>query len=69
MKTSKLPRADSIQELAKFWDKHDLTDFENEPEKVTEAMFADGDSTQLELKSRDAKAVRWLPSSLQIIKT
>jgi len=28
MKTRKLPRTDSIQKLAKFWDTHDLTDFE-----------------------------------------
>jgi len=29
MKTEALPQTDSIQELAEFWDKHDLTDFED----------------------------------------
>ena len=39
MKTSKLPRTDSIQELARFWDTHDLTDFDDELEEVTEPVF------------------------------
>ncbi len=34
-----LPQTDSIQELAKFWDTHDLTDFENDLEEVTEPVF------------------------------
>ena len=32
MKTQRLPQTDSIQELAQFWDTHDLTDFEDELE-------------------------------------
>src|SRR5262245_42626287 len=39
MKTPKLPSTDSIQELAKFWDTHDLTDFEEELAEVTEPVF------------------------------
>jgi hypothetical protein len=39
MKTPHLPKTDSIQELAHFWDKHDLTDFEDELEEVTEPVF------------------------------
>ncbi len=39
MKTPHLPKTDSIQELAHFWDKHDLTDFEEELEEVTEPVF------------------------------
>jgi hypothetical protein len=30
MSTDKLPRTDSIQELARFWDTHDLTEFEDD---------------------------------------
>ena len=30
MKKTKIPKTDSIQELARFWDTHDLTDFEGE---------------------------------------
>ncbi|MCE2401287.1 hypothetical protein J4G08_10415 [Candidatus Poribacteria bacterium] len=34
-----MPQTDSIQELANFWDTHDLTDFENELEEVQESIF------------------------------
>ena len=34
-----LPQTDSIEELARFWDDHDLTDFEEELEEVTEVIF------------------------------
>lgn len=36
---AKLPRTDSIDELAAFWDAHALTDFESELEEVTEPVF------------------------------
>ena len=39
MKTSKLPRTDSIHELGRFWEKHDLTEFEDELEEVIEPYF------------------------------
>jgi hypothetical protein len=34
-----LPKTDSIDELARFWDTHDLTDFEDQLEVVTEPVF------------------------------
>src|SRR5205085_5770954 len=40
MKTEALPQTDSVQELAQFWDTHDVTDFEDELEEVTEPVFA-----------------------------
>ena len=39
MKRKKIPQTDSIQELAQFWDTHDLTDFEDELEEVIEPVF------------------------------
>ena len=39
MKTPKIPSTDSIQELARFWDTHDLTDFDDELEEVHESIF------------------------------
>ena len=39
MKTEALPQTDSIQELAQFWDTHDVTDFEDELEEVTDSVF------------------------------
>lgn len=35
----RLPRTDSIRELASFWDSHDLTDFEDQLEVVAEPVF------------------------------
>jgi hypothetical protein len=34
-----LPSTRSIEELAKFWDTHDLTEFDHELEEVTEPLF------------------------------
>ncbi len=39
MKNIKLPKTDSIQKLAEFWDTHDVTDFENELEEVLAPAF------------------------------
>ena len=34
MRKQKLPDTDSIEELAKFWDTHDLTDFKDDLEEA-----------------------------------
>ncbi len=39
MARTDIPQTDSIQELAHFWDMHDLTDFEGELEEVSEPVF------------------------------
>ena len=39
MRAKKLPNTDSIQELAKFWDTHDLTDFAQALEEVGEPVL------------------------------
>ncbi len=54
----KLPQIDSIQELARFWDTHDLADFEEELEEVGEPVFERGTMIPLHLQSREAQAVR-----------
>jgi hypothetical protein len=55
VRTRKLPKIDSIQKLAKFWDTHDLTDFHEELEKLTEPVFARGTRIEVQLKSSKAK--------------
>lgn len=35
----KIIQTDSISELARFWDTHDLTDFDEELMEVTEPVF------------------------------
>jgi predicted DNA binding CopG/RHH family protein len=57
MKKSKLPKTDSIQELAEFWDTHDLTDFEDELEEIAEPVFVHGTAIKVPLESGEAKAV------------
>lgn len=42
MKALKLPETDSIEELARFWDSHDVTDFEDQLEEVMEPVFESG---------------------------
>lgn len=37
---NKIPEINSIEELAKFWDKHDITDFEDELTEVSEPVFS-----------------------------
>ena len=60
MKTSKLPKIDSIRKLAEFWDAHDLTDFEHELEEVTEPVFVRGPAIRVPLDRREAQAVEQL---------
>jgi len=57
MKKSKLPKTDSIQELAEFWDTHDLTNFEEELEEVAEPVFVRGTAIKVPLESRQIEAV------------
>ncbi len=42
MKTTRLPDTDSIDELARFWDTHDLTDFEDQLDEIAEPVFRYG---------------------------
>ena len=39
MKGERIPEMDSIEELARFWDWHDVTDFQDQLEEVTEPVF------------------------------
>ena len=58
MTTQKLPQTDSIQELAQFWDTHDLADFEDDLEEVTEPIFERATTVTLRLESSEAEAVK-----------
>ena len=57
MKKPKLPKTDSIQELATFWDAHDLTDFEQELEEVGEPVFGRGSAIKVPLELVQVEAV------------
>jgi predicted DNA binding CopG/RHH family protein len=53
-----IPQTDSIQELARFWDTHDLTDFEDQLEEVSEPVFEREMTVQIHLKAQEAEAIK-----------
>ncbi len=57
MKRSRIPKTDSIQALAEFWDTHDLTDFEDDLEEVVEPVFVRGAAIKVPLESGELQAV------------
>ena len=63
MKTEALPQTDSIQELAQFWVTHDLIDFEDALEEVSEPVFERRTVIALNLESAEAEAVKKLAES------
>jgi len=54
----KIPKTDSIQELATFWQRHDLTDFEDELEEVPRPLFERAHVVGVPLTGDEHKAVR-----------
>ena len=60
MKTTRLPKTDSIEELARFWDEHDVTEFEDELDEVIGPVFRRADETtiQINLPKRDLEQLR-----------
>ena len=58
-----LPKTDSIDELAKFWDSHDVTDFDDQLEEVSETVFETDTTFAVQLDPEKADAVRKLADS------
>ncbi len=60
MKARKIPQTDSIEELARFWDTHDLTEFEDQLEEVGEPVFERESKTVITVRLRlqEAEAVK-----------
>ena len=63
MKKQKLPRTDSIEEMARFWDTHDLTAFEDELEEIHEPVFERDTALTIHLQPEEAKAVKKMAAS------
>ena len=53
-----IPRTDSIEELATFWQCHDVTDFENELEEVSEPVFQRAYVVGVPLTGDEHQAIR-----------
>lgn len=63
MSSQRLPQTDSIQELANFWDTHDVTEFEDELEEVGDRVFERDTKITVDLAADDANAVRAIAKS------
>ena len=63
MSKKKIPQTDSIQELAEFWDTHDLTDFDDQLEEVKEQVFERKNSVNVPLESKEVEAVKKIAKS------
>ncbi len=63
MSKSKIPQTDSIRELAEFWDEHDLTDFEDELEEVSEPVFERETEVRIHLPLKEVAAIENLAKS------
>ena len=60
MRSQRIPDTDSIEELASFWDSHDLTDFEDQLEEIHTPVFARGKEPTLAiaLTPKEVRALR-----------
>lgn len=65
MRHTEIPHTDSIQELAHFWDEHDVTDFFNELEEVHEPVFEKQNSVTIFLEPKESDAIQALAKSLK----
>jgi len=63
MNTERFPETDSIQELARFWDTHDVTDFEDDLEEVGERVFQRSADITVPLDTADAIVLREMAKS------
>ena len=64
MKNLRIPQADSVAELARFWDAHDLTDLEDQLEEVTEPVFLrDMETIGVPLQPQEVEAVKRIAES------
>jgi hypothetical protein len=55
---TQIPQTDSISVVARFWDSHDVTDFVDELEEVSEPIFARREKPSLKLSLGDSELAR-----------
>ena len=56
--TQQLPKTDSIEELAQFWDTHDVTEYEGNLEEAPDVVFAKSPSNELSIPLGAAELAR-----------
>lgn len=62
---SRIPKIDSIEKLARFWDTHDIVDFEDDLEEVEEPIFERNTEAvmRIHLPAEQAEALKRLAKS------
>ena len=67
----KLPDTAPVEDLAGFWDHHDLTDFEHALEEVRDPVFvrAKGASVSIELRPAEAQQLKKIARSRGVKET
>ncbi len=64
MNGTKLPRIDSVPELAQFWNSHDLSDFEDQLEEIEVPIFKrEATMVRVALQPNEIEAVTELANS------
>jgi hypothetical protein len=58
-----IPKTDSIEELARFWDTHDVTDFSDELEEVKTPVFQRADTVRVPLTAKEHDTLKKLAST------
>ena len=53
---SKIPELDSVAELARFWDTHDLTEFEGELQEAVDPVFERTEQRIVRIRLRQEQA-------------
>jgi len=71
IKRPRLPDTDSVEEMAAFWDHHDLTDFADDLQAVSEPVFvrAKGTSLRIELQPAEAQHLKKIARSKGVKET
>ncbi len=57
MPKQKLPKPYSVSVLAHFWDEHDVTDFEDSLEEVTESVFSKVRDIRVQLEQDEVESL------------
>ena len=67
MNPAKIPQTDSIQQLAEFWDTHDVTDFQDELEEVAEPVFQRRAMLTIPLQPEEMDAIKEIAQSKGVV--
>ena len=58
MNSNQIPTTQSIEELAEFWDTHDLTDFEDQLQEVKDPVFERETLISTPLRSQEMETLK-----------